>query len=370
MSVINKVLQDLDQRQALGAGADATLVRAPAAKPHSREWFWRVLAALIIVCVGWVAWVAIQLMPRNSVVTDAAFRAADEARTRTRIQAPKPSAPVATPAAPAPAAPVAPAASPAFSESLKMAEELQTPVREPAPPKVEAASIEAPKSEAPRPAKTEPLKPVATKPEVQVPAKGTVDRRERSRSAGEVAENHFRRAAVLLNHGRVSEAEEQLVAALHADPLHTGARQAYVAMLLEQQRFDAARRVLQDALAANPGQPMFALALARLHAEQREYFAALEVMDKAGSVSRNADFQALRAAVLQRLNRHAEAVDAYQAAIKGAAQPATTWVGLGISLEAVGRKSEAAQAYRRALGSGPLAPEAREYAENRARALE
>ena len=115
---------------------------------------------------------------------------------------------------------------------------------------------------------------------------------------------------------------------------------------------------------------MFTLALARLHAEQREYAAALDVMDKAGSVARNADFQALRAAVLQRLNRHAEAVEAFQTAIKGAPQPATSWVGLGISLEAVGRKADAAQAYRRALSSGPLPPEARDYAEGRARALE
>jgi len=36
----------------------------------------------------------------------------------------------------------------------------------------------------------------------------------------------------------------------------------------------------------------------------------------------------------------------------------------------VARKPEAAQAYRRALDTGPLAAEARAYAESRARALE
>jgi hypothetical protein len=50
--------------------------------------------------------------------------------------------------------------------------------------------------------------------------------------------------------------------------------------------------------------------------------------------------------------------------------PATAWVGFAISLEALGRRSEAAQAYRRALSVGPIAAEAREYAESRARALE
>jgi tetratricopeptide (TPR) repeat protein len=198
-----------------------------------------------------------------------------------------------------------------------------------------------------------------------------VDKRERARSAADNADAHFRRAALLLGHGRVSEAEGELAAALRADPAHAAARQAYVALLLEQRRLDAAQRLLQDALAINPEQPTFALALARLHAGQREYGAALEVLERAGPSAGNADFQAMRGAVLQRLGRHGDAVEAYQNALRGgSAQPATTWIGLGISLEGLGRRSEAALAYRRALAAGPIAQEAREYAENRARALE
>jgi tetratricopeptide (TPR) repeat protein len=93
-------------------------------------------------------------------------------------------------------------------------------------------------------------------------------------------------------------------------------------------------------------------------------------MDRVGLAARNPEFQALRGAVLQRLGRHAEALEAYDNAIRGGTPPATTWIGLGISLEAVGRRPEAAQAYRRALTAGPVAPEAREYAESRARALQ
>ncbi len=78
----------------------------------------------------------------------------------------------------------------------------------------------------------------------------------------------------------------------------------------------------------------------------------------------------MRGAVLQRLGKHAEAVEAYQNAIRIGPQPGTTWVGLAISLETLGRRPEAAQAYRRALDAGSLAAEAREYAESRARALE
>ena len=157
---------------------------------------------------------------------------------------------------------------------------------------------------------------------------------------------------------------------MRADAAHVEARQAYVALLLEQQRIGVAHRVLQEGLTINPEQPAFALAMARLYVGQREYDAALEVLDRAGPANASADFQAMRATVLQRLGRHADAVEAYQNALRGGTQPATTWVGLGISLEGLGRRSEAAQAYRRALTAGPIAAESRHYAESRARALE
>jgi len=368
VSVINKMLQDLDRRQALGAAAEASAVRAPTASPGGREWFWRVVAVLLTAALAWMGWVAIQILPRKPLATELAFQAAAEAQSRA---AAKPAAPAA---APAPAAPVplaAPAASPAPApvaeeakpgETLRLALQLETPVKQAEPEPVKAEPTKA------EPKKTEPAKPRAA-PAPKAAAKA-IDKRDRTRSAADNAETHFRRAALLLNHGRVSEAEDQLVAALQADPAHAAARQAYVALLLEQQRTDAARRLLQEALAINPQHATFALALSRIHAEQRDYVAALEVMDRAGSVARNADFQALRGAVLQRMARHGEAIEAYQHAIRGGTQPASTWVGYGISLEAAGRRAEAAQAYRRALVAGPIAPEAREYAESRARALE
>jgi MSHA biogenesis protein MshN len=244
------------------------------------------------------------------------------------------------------------------SDALRLALQLETPI-------AERAAAPA-KSEAPKAVSAKPKE----KPAEAAPAKGTVDKRPRASSGGDNAEAHFRRAALLLNHGRVSEAEEQLAGALRADPSHAAARQAYVALLIEQRRLHEAQRLLQDALTLNPEQPTLALTLARILVGQREYGAALQVLERAGPAT-GADFQAMRGAVLQRVGRHADAVNAYQSALQtGAAQPATSWIGLGISLESLGRRSEAVLAYRRALAAGPLAQEARDYAESRARALE
>lgn len=365
MSLINNMLKDLDRRQALGAGADTGAVRTPAAKPRQREWFWHTLAGMMMVSVAWVGWVAYQVVPRP-VATKLALQFGDEARARQLARVPAPvNPPLAAQAAPAPAAPASP---PVQFDTFRLAHALETPVREPrpiaAPPPEEALIPDEPKPAAPsaRPPKSETIKPEPAT------TKGSVDKR--NRPASEITTGHFRRAVVLLNQGRVAEAEHQLAEVLQVEPSHATARQVYVALLLEQQRVEAARRLLQEGLALTPTHREFALALARIHTEQREYAAALEVMNKAGAAAGNSDFQALRGAVLQRLARHAEAVEAYQLALRGAPQAGTSWLGLAISLDALGRRAQAAEAYRRALGAGALAAEAREYAESRARALQ
>jgi hypothetical protein len=61
MSIINKMLQDLDRRQGRADSEAATAipqVRSVAAPRKDREWFWRIIAVLMIFAVGWVAWIA------------------------------------------------------------------------------------------------------------------------------------------------------------------------------------------------------------------------------------------------------------------------------------------------------------------------
>ena len=307
MSVINKMLQELDRRNAVASGGTEPgpqPVKPARAKRGGHEWFWRSLAVLVLVSLGWVGWVAYQLQPRTILT------------------------PLALKSAPA------------------------------VPPKPKAE----PKKAAEKPAEK---KPAATPQPV---GKTVVDKRERAKV--NEAEAHFRRAAALLNQGRVSEAEEQLIGALQADSSHVPARQAYVALLLDHQRVEEALRLLREAVAVNPSQPTFSLALARIHAEHRDYKSALDVMDKSGASAEAADFQALRGAVLQRLGRHAEAVSAYRKAVEAAPQTGGTWTGLAISLEAIGRSTEASQAYQRALLAGPIAKELRDYAEARIKALQ
>jgi MSHA biogenesis protein MshN len=367
MSLINRVLQDLDRRQALDTPA-AGVVKPSPAKRSGGEWFWRILVVLLTAALAWMGWVAVQLLPRKPLATELAFVAANEALTRADKPAAVPQSPApSSAAAPAPAAvaaaPSAAAAqTPPAVETLRLATELQSPAE--APP-VEAPAVAEPtQKNISRPAKKAVVKSASVDP---IEESVDIDRPARPAAT---AERNVRRAAVLAKQGRESDAEELLLMALKAEPRNVEARQAYVSLLVGQHRFSMARRLLEVGLAADPKQSDFALELARIHAGERDYAKALTVLDKFGGAGQGAEFQAFRGSMLQRLERHAEAVKAYQAALGNGDGSPTAWISYGISLEALNRRTDAADAYRRALASGPITPEAREYAESRARALE
>jgi len=396
MSVINRMLQELDRRQGLAVdgAASAPEVRAVAAPiSREREWFWRLIAALMVVALCWVGWVAWQLQPRE-LVTERAILAAEDARRGTAAavadaEAAKEQAESGANDAPA-------EARAAQAEPMRLATVLETPPpREPArlAPKPAAAEAQARPAPAPRAPVANAPKPVApaassAREEAQerklgldlpqariiaapVAPSSRVVKQNRVLTSSEKAEAEFRRAVTLLGQGRGSDAEESFAAAIAIDPAHEGARQALVALRLESRRVDDARRLLQEGLAINPANVQFATVLARILAERRDYAAALEAMQGAAGTAAagNADYQVLRATVLQRLKRHADAVEAYQAALRIQGLNAQAWIGLGISLEALGKRSEAAQSFRHALEVGALSEDLRAFAEQRERAL-
>ncbi len=387
MSVINKMLQDLDRREGAPDGADGGQphVQAVARESPGREWFWRTLAVLIVIALAWVGWVAYQILPRP-IVTELAYKSADEARARAAlaepttnaVPAPAPEAapapvpvppPAATETAPSPPAAAAGAAAPApepaaqetpapapAPETFRLAKSIETPIVE---PPVKPSSMAVPKRAA-VPADQAKLDRDAPK----------VERRDRVSTPAERAENEFRYAATVLRLGRATEAEVHFAKALEIDPGHRGARQALAAMRVERGELDSARALLEDGLRLDPDQPEFAAPLARILIERKDLPGALAVLDGALSGAANApEFHVLRATVLQRLGRHTEAAEAYRVALRQQSAIPQAWVGLGISLEALHQRREASEAFKQALASGPLNSDVRTFAEQRIRAL-
>src|SRR5919201_5841184 len=129
MSLINKVLQDLDRRQALAGAGDASVVQlrpTPGAKADRRQGLWLLLAILLLAMVGGVGWMTMRLkfkplatpvplQPAVPAQRSAPAIAPTTAATPppSAVEAPVPAAPAAQAAAPAagvaPAQPAAPA---------------------------------------------------------------------------------------------------------------------------------------------------------------------------------------------------------------------------------------------------------------------
>jgi len=82
-----------------------------------------------------------------------------------------------------------------------------------------------------------------------------------------------------------------------------------------------------------------------------------------------AERDALEAAALQQLGRHAEAEAAYRRALRSEPDIGAWWAGLGISLDASGRGEEALAAFREAQRRGPLDPALADYLGERVEAL-
>jgi len=352
MSLINKMLKDLDARAGQPGAAPLPADVRPVAAPERRGPVLRaalVGGALLAVGAGVAGWKMMQMAPAPTAAPAVLAAAPVAARTAVVVDMPA-AAPVqvvdVAPAVPAP-----------------------TPEPEPAPePEPEPAPEPTP-APAPAPKRVRPVAPVPTakpgprtvsvaKKAPAVPAAGRTD------TPSQRAENAYRRALGVLEDGRVTEAIATLQAGLQIDPRHEAARQTLVGLLIEAGRPDDAIRQLQAALAIDARQPALAMLLARLQLE-RGGPSIDTLMRTLPYAAGNGEYHAFLAGVLQREGRVHEAADHYQAALKRSPGNGVWWMGLGIALQADKRDAESRAAFMQAQASGTLSPELQAFVERR-----
>lgn len=174
--------------------------------------------------------------------------------------------------------------------------------------------------------------------------------------------NFYRQALANLQQGRVAEAQSNLAQALEANPANQVARQTLAGLLLDNNRNDEARAILAAGLAIAPEQSNFRIALARLQVEVGDKPGALNTLEQGlAYANNNAEYQSFLATMLQRANRHEEAISHYNTSLSLNSGAANSLVGLGISLQAVGRLENAQQAFTRAQSMTTLSPELSQF---------
>ena len=189
-------------------------------------------------------------------------------------------------------------------------------------------------------------------------------------SSAQQADAEFRRAAGLMQVGRIAEAMAGYEAALRLDAGHEAARQALVALLLEGKRNADAEKVLLEGLNSKPEHTGLTMLLARLQVERGALGQATATLEKSlPFADAQADYRAFLAALLQRQNRNEEAIAHYQIVLQHAPGNGVWLMGYGISLQAVQRNAEAKDAYKRALDTQTLSPELQAFVQQKLKGL-
>lgn len=336
MSVVNQMLRELDARDRSGT-AQATF--APVAEQPTRKRASLGIAAglILLVAVGAGYW----------VTRPAPHPAAADARPEVPADRTPTLAPVAlpaveavqdrTPAAPTEAAPVRNMPAAPLAPAAELARLVQPPP---------AVVPLRPMPEASPGTQTSISQALVNAPEIE--AQRLIDDAAAERRAGNIE------AALALYRQALAKA-----------PTMSQTRLALAAFLRDMRRDSEAMEVLENGYALR-AQPALAVAAGRLLADQGRREEALDWLVRGYKSARPVDF-ALMGALYAHAQRHEEAVAAYRRALAADTSQAGWLLGLGLSLEALGRRDEARGAYRAALERGAFEPEVETFLRDRSR---
>ncbi|MDP2806300.1 MAG: hypothetical protein Q8O24_10205 [Gallionellaceae bacterium] len=351
MSLINQVLNDLERRGASAASVEESIRPVPVEKKYFHPYL--AIALLLLASLAAGAWIA-QRMAAKSSQPKIQPSAEEKALLLSQVMVkPEVELPLAKPNTVEPknkSGLVASRWSSELSANSKVNVASEKPLTESSADKANT-------------------KPVSDK-KVDAGTRGApatpVGKQLIKMTTRQQAENEFHKATLLVQQGLLRDAISGYEAALLIDPMFDKAREGLVAVLLTNKSNVEAEKVLHDGLSLNEKQTRFAMLLARLQVERNALPLALQTLEKSQSFAASQpDYQAFMAALLQRQDRHVEAISYYQVALQLSPNSSVWLMGLGISLQAIKRNDEARESYKRAIDARGLSPALQSFVEQR-----
>lgn len=367
MSVINQMLQDLESRRGNADAEDShtTHVRAVPSRSHAAGWA-VLLLGLAMTTVG-LLWLLrpdghVEPLHPSAIVGARLSPGSRQASSETPKML---LAAVTAPVVILPPSPV-PSLATVTATAFRLKPSLSLGLRASAAPSTTGGKeLTVPRPKIDVPATTQ-------APAVAIPEKTVPELRSTAALGAPIkeitqkqrADNAYAAALTMLQEDRSAEAADLLGTVLQQDPGNSSARETLVSVLVAAKRYGDAQRQLQEGLKLHPAQSGQAMLLARLQVEQGDVAAALATLQRSLPAGGDrADYHGFMAALLQREGRHRDAIEHYQRALRKAPASGVWLTGLGISLQAENRLSEAQEAFERARSSNSLNPELKSFVE-------
>lgn len=391
MSLVNKMLRDLDARRASDAERYAlpTAVTPLAARQKvASPWRLRFLLMLMLIVICLVIWWQWQKLPsadrtehiESSLVEVASTpmpppSAATPTHVATVAAIPLTSAPIVPPqqtvSAAIPPAPTEKTVLPRTTEPLSPPLNLSSANHL-------RADTQAPLKKTPSATGEDDLPATNANSSISMSPGGRheslalisprISKQEHVPSPTEQADALYQQGREANRTGRLEEAITHYQTALSLSPEHIAARQSLASLLISAQQWNAVEPVLREGISLPATRMTSTLTLARLFVERNQAADALDLMQQqAASGEKNAEYQGFLAALLNRAGRASEAAKRYQLATQLAPTEARWWAGLGIALETDGQSAAAHEAYLKARSLPGLPPELAVHVEQRLR---
>jgi MSHA biogenesis protein MshN len=381
MSVINKVLRDLDQRQSPSnkpagdplrrytVGVEATVPPRRKAPPRSRRGVWLMLALLVIAAGGVAVWLRMEQPTGMSSDAPLTLQLKDDDVLNLPAIEPTPAPAAITTALPSadsvavpaivPTAPAENTATVAPAVSSQPPVVAATPVAAPAVAAVEPKAPPVVAAQPPQPQAA----PPATAPNATAAAK--------SLPAASPSPKPVAPAAVAAaDLGAKAPAATPPVAQAPIQRQQQAARDALAQAqtLWNTGSQDTAVSTLQAAVAVAERQDSAGMLLplvrelARMELAQGNPAAVLELLVRLEPQLKNQpDLWAVRANAAQRLGRHQDSVLAYGVALQSRPAESRWLLGMAVSLAAMGQTTQAGTMVEKARASGPISPDVALY---------
>lgn len=206
---------------------------------------------------------------------------------------------------------------------------------------------------------------VVTNPSI-VQQQGTLQKSVISLSPIEIAMSDYQKALQLSSDGQINAATSLLEQALIIKHDLVQPREALIIILLQQGQIDAANNYIADGLKQMPNYiPYLELKARALMLRGRNQEALYVLQQQSPAINDYPNYYAVMAVLQQRLGNASKAVQLYSQLAAAQSNDARWWLGLGYALESDNRPNAAVEAYHRALDIGGLNPVAQGFVTGR-----